>query len=42
MDKILGFVQQILDYCKEGKASEIIGLIKKFFEDIFNKANPAE
>ncbi len=40
MTKVLELVKNILDYCKEGKAAEIINLIKKFFEDIFNKTNP--
>ena len=45
MTKVLELVQNILEYCKEGKAAEIINLIKKFFEDLFNKADepaPAE
>lgn len=38
MTKVLELVQNILEYCKEGKAAEIINLIKKFFEELFNKA----
>ena len=37
MSNILELVQNILAYLKEGKASEIIGLIRKFFDDLFNK-----
>lgn len=37
MSSILELVQNILTYLKEGKAAEIIGLIKKFFDDVFNK-----
>ncbi len=37
MSKVLELVQNILAYCKEGKAAEIIGLIKNFFEDLFKK-----
>lgn len=42
MDKILGFVEELLTYLKEGKAAEIINMIKKFIEDIFNKGDAAE
>ena len=37
MSKVLELVQNILAYLKEGKAAEIIGLIRKFFDDLFNK-----
>lgn len=37
MSSILELVQNILAYLKEGKAAEIIGLIRKFFDDMFNK-----
>ena len=42
MSKVLELVQNILNYCREGKAAEIIGLIKKFFEDLFNKNTETE
>ncbi len=42
MSKILDFVKNILEYCKEGKAAEIINMIKQFIEDLFNKGNSAE
>lgn len=42
MDKILGFVQELLSYLKEGKAAEIINMIKTFINDLFNKGNDAE
>lgn len=37
MDKVLDLVKNILEYCKENKAAEIINLIKNFFEDLFKK-----
>ena len=42
MSKVLELVQNILNYCREGKAAEIIGLIKEFFEDLFNKNTETE
>ncbi len=42
MDKILEFVQNLLSYLKEGKAAEIIDMIKNFITDLFNKENAAE
>ena len=42
MSKVLELVQNILNYCREGKAAEIIGLIKKFFEDLLNKNTETE
>ena len=37
MSNILELVQNILAYLKEGKAAEIMGRIRKFFDDLFNK-----
>lgn len=37
MSSILELVKNILAYLKEGKAADIIGLIQKFFNDLFNK-----
>ncbi len=31
MDKILAFVQKLLSYLKEGKAAQIIAIIRDFF-----------
>ncbi len=42
MDKILEFVQNLLTYLKEGKAAEIIDMIKTFINDLFNKGDAAE
>lgn len=37
MDKVLDLVKNILEYCKEGKAADIIALISDFFKNLFNK-----
>lgn len=42
MSSILELVQNILTYLKEGKAAEIINLIRKFFDDLFNKPEGTE
>lgn len=33
MDKILAFVEELLDYLREFKAADIIAFIKSFFEN---------
>lgn len=35
MDTILGFVQNLLSYLKEGKAAEIIAIVRDFFAKFF-------
>ena len=35
MDAILGFVQTLLSYLREGKAAGIIAIIRDFFGKIF-------
>ena len=35
MDAILGFVQNLLSYLKEGKAADIINIIRDFFAKFF-------
>ena len=35
MDTILGFVQKLLSYLKEGKAAGIIAIIRDFFAQLF-------
>lgn len=42
MSNILELVQNILAYLREGKAAEIMGLIRKFFDDLFNKSAGTE
>jgi len=38
MDKILGFVQNLLSFLKEGKAAGIIAIIRDFFAKIIPSA----
>lgn len=42
MSSLLELAQNILAYLKEGKAAEIIGLIRKFFDDLFGKPADTE